>query len=306
MTNINAAFEAHGLVLPLHRISPLKTLRPTELRSVKFKQILVSIEAVGVVEPPMVIEDSARPGHYLLLDGHLRVEALKALGVEEAACLLSKDDETYTYNKRINRLSAAQEHRMVLRAIDRGVPEGDLARALGLDISAIQRRARLMNGIAPEVQTMLAEHPVAMVVFDTLRLMGPIRQIEAADLMIGQGNFSHKFARALLAATPEHALATVRRRQAPMSPKKRFAHMEQELSVVQSKIRLIEENFGHESLQLTVAKGYLARLLDSGRVVQWLAAHRPEYLQEFQAVVGIESLDGGRAEPVASASNDLG
>lgn len=291
MSKVEAGFQAAGRVIALNRISPLKTLRPTELRGVKFKQILVSIEAVGIVEPPMVIEDPSRPDHYLLLDGHLRIEALRSLGFEEAACLLSKDDETYTYNKRINRLSAAQEHRMVLRAIDRGVPEADLAKALGLDISAIRRRARLMNGIAPEVQTMLGDHPVAMVVFDTLRMMGPLRQIEVADLMIGQGNFSHRFARALLAATPDHARATVPSRPAPMSAKKRFARMEQELSVVQTKIRAIEENFGRESLQLTVAKGYLTRLLNSGKIVQWLAAHRPEYLREFQAVVGITSLD---------------
>lgn len=40
-----------------------------------------------------------------------------------AACLASTDDEAFTYNKRISRLAPIQEHRMILKAIERGVPE---------------------------------------------------------------------------------------------------------------------------------------------------------------------------------------
>ena len=43
----------------------------------------------------------------------------------------SFNDRSYTYNKRINRLAAVQEHRMIVRAVDRGVSEERIAEALG-------------------------------------------------------------------------------------------------------------------------------------------------------------------------------
>mgnify|MGYP002130196877 CR=1 FL=1 len=57
----------------------------------------------------------------LLLDGHIRMFALQELGFTDAPCLIAKDDESYTYNNRINRLSTIQEHFMIRRAVDRGV-----------------------------------------------------------------------------------------------------------------------------------------------------------------------------------------
>ena len=37
---------------------------------------------------------------------------------EQVPCLISKDDEAFTYNKRINRLATVQEHYMILKAIE--------------------------------------------------------------------------------------------------------------------------------------------------------------------------------------------
>lgn len=68
-------------------------------------------------------------GQYLLLDGHVRLVALTELGFTEAPCLVATDDEAYTYNSRINRLSTIQEHFMIRRAIERGVSTERLAKA---------------------------------------------------------------------------------------------------------------------------------------------------------------------------------
>lgn len=35
-------------------------------------------------------------------------------------CLISDDDEAFTYNHKVNQLSAIQEHFMILRAINAG------------------------------------------------------------------------------------------------------------------------------------------------------------------------------------------
>ena len=52
------------------------------------------------------------------------LEALRELAAQNALCLISTDDEAYTYNKRVNRLATVQEHFMILRALERGVPRG--------------------------------------------------------------------------------------------------------------------------------------------------------------------------------------
>ena len=52
-------------------------------------------------------------------------------------CLVSTDDEAFTYNKRISRLAAVQEHKMILRAIERGVPEEKIAKALNINVQSV-------------------------------------------------------------------------------------------------------------------------------------------------------------------------
>jgi hypothetical protein len=55
-----------------------------------------------------------------VLDGQLRVLALKELGMSVVTCLFARDDESYFYNHHVNRLSTIAEHCMIRRAIDRG------------------------------------------------------------------------------------------------------------------------------------------------------------------------------------------
>ena len=44
------------------------------------------------------------------MDGHLRYYALKELGITEVDCIVSHEDESFTYNARINRVFPIQEH----------------------------------------------------------------------------------------------------------------------------------------------------------------------------------------------------
>lgn len=59
----------------------------------------------------------SRESQYILLDGHTRLVALKQLGFDKAPCLVATNDESYTYNNRVNRLSSIQEHLMIRRAV---------------------------------------------------------------------------------------------------------------------------------------------------------------------------------------------
>lgn len=297
-------FEAATINVSLDALLPLKPMKDDLKLSAKYRQIVTSIRAVGLVEPPVVSPDTGNAGSYFIVDGHLRIEALRDLGVSSVDCLVSTDDEAFTYNKRVNRLSPPQEHRMIARAIERGVSESRLAEALGINVSAIQRRARLMDGIDDAVAEMLRDAPASFTLFDVLRKMGPLRQREAAELMLGHNNFGRPFALALLAATPEGQLAAGKRRKKAVPEtgavtREQVARLERELAGLQVQIKAVEETYGIDNLHLTVAKAYVAKLIGNAKVVRWLAQHKPEYLSEFQAIAELASLP---VEPRAEAA----
>ncbi|MBC2660182.1 ParB N-terminal domain-containing protein [Novosphingobium flavum] len=288
---IASGFQRELIEVPLDRLVPLKRLRRDSKLSAKYAQILSSIRCVGLVEPPVVVPDERVTDQFLLLDGHLRIEALKELGVDRVECLIARDDDTYTYNKRVTRLPPVQEHRMIVRAVERGVAPSAIADALGLEVQSVRKRLKLLDGVCVEAAELLKSAPCSMRVFEILRLMQPVRQVEAAELMIGQNNFTMMFAKALLAATPPAQLANTKRlsRAKKNDASQQLAQLERELAGLQNQVRSVEDSYGAITLQLTVAKAYVARLLANAAVRSWLNNNRPEYIAEFRNITEFTS-----------------
>lgn len=284
------AFEDDCVTLAVDALLPVRVLRTATKSSKKYQQITASIREVGLVEPPVVARDPANPGTFLLLDGHVRIEVLKDLGIEQVECLVSTDDEAFTYNKRISRLSPVQEHKMIRRAIERGVPEEKIAKALDINPQSVRRKVRMLNGICDETVAILKDKPCPMAVFEILRKLKPLRQLEAAELLVNANNYSVAYASAILAGTPQTQLAegSKPKRIKGITPEA-MARMESELARLQELITSIQETYGQDHLHLTVVKGYLAKLLGNARVVRYLMQHRPEFLTEFQAIADMTS-----------------
>jgi len=180
---------------------------------------------------------------------------------------------------------------MIVRAVERGVPDERIAEALDIEARSVRRRFRLLEGICQEAIDSLADKPCPLAVFDVLKRMKPLRQIEAADLMVGQKNYSSPFIRAILAATPPDQLVASRgkSKEADIS-REQIARLERELEAAQRRTRYVEETYGEDNLQLTIAKTYLAKLLQKSRITKWLRVNRPEYLAEFQEIAEIATL----------------
>jgi hypothetical protein len=177
--------------------------------------------------------------------------------------------------------------------MERGVSAERLGKALGLSPLTIKHRFRLLNGICEDAAAMLADTNCPAKVFDILRQMKPLRQIEAAELMVGNKNFSVMFANALLAATPASLLAFERKAEPEQQVSaESIARMERELAALQMQIKIVEDDYGPDVLHLTVIKGYLSKLLANAAVVRWLANHQPEYLKEFQRITEMMDLPG--------------
>jgi ParB-like chromosome segregation protein Spo0J len=148
-TRVVAACEPHTVQLSMAAILPLKAVSPAVKASSKYRQIAASISSVGIIEPIVVARSKNHADRFLLLlVGHLRHVALAETGAATVTCLVATDDEAFTYNKHINRLAPIQEHLMIVRALERGVSEDRLAKALNLDVRGIQRRRTMLIGIA--------------------------------------------------------------------------------------------------------------------------------------------------------------
>lgn len=289
-TPTRIAFEPDCITVPIASLLPVRPPRASVKASHKYQQILSSVIEVGLVEPPVIARIDGNPHSFLLLDGHVRVETLKDLGRIEVECLVSTDDESFTFNKRISRLSAVQEHSMILKAIARGVSNEKIARALSLHVNSVRRKATLLDGVCHEVVSMLKDTMCPMAVFEILKRMKPLRQIEATELMIAANNYTAAYATALLAGTPTNELAGERKSKKVrgVTPEA-MARMEKELARLQESMAEIQDTYGKEHLQLTVVKGYLGKLLGNPRVVRYLLQHRPEYLEQFQGIVDAAS-----------------
>lgn len=108
---IPAAFEDKMVEISIDRIICLKQLPPTVKTSRKFRLIASTIAKEGLVEPPVVARCKDKADHFLLLDGHARVQVLKSLGKTSVVCLISTDDEAFTYNKRLCKLATIKSIR---------------------------------------------------------------------------------------------------------------------------------------------------------------------------------------------------
>lgn len=295
--SVNRGFEADCVTLPIESILPLRALSKSAKSSRKYRQIVASIVQIGIVEPPIVVRNPDQSATWLLLDGHLRIEALKDAGTQEVECLVSTDDEAFTYNRQVSRLAPVQEHKMIRKAIERGVPEEKIAAALDLNLSSIRRKVRLLDGICEEAVAILKDKPCTAAVFGALRKMKTMRQIEAAELLVNANNFSVAYVSAILAGTPQAQLVD------SSKPKKikgvtpeAMARMEQELARLQEGIASIQDTYGQDHLHLTVIKGYVGKLIGNARIVRYLAQNHPEFLGEFQTITEIT--------PVEAASPD--
>lgn len=284
-------FESECIDVPLDALFPSKVLPKGVGGSVKFRQIRTSIGKLGLVEPIVIFPDKSSSDKFLILDGHLRVSALREIGATHVKCLVSKDDEAYTYNKRVNRLSVIQEHKMIVKAVENGTPIDQLADALGLTLEAIQFRFRLLNGICPEVISLLADKPATRGMFNVLRQMKPFRQIDVSQVMINLNNYSLKLSLAMLHATAVDQLV---KKVVPKSqrsvPFETLRRLEQELAAVQADTKLLDESYGPANLQLTIIKTHIKCILDNVNIVKWLARTHQEYLQQLQLIADIKRL----------------
>ena len=118
-----------------------------------------------------------------------------------------------------------------------------------------------------------------------------MRQIEAAELMVAMNKYTVNYARSLLAATPDIQLKN------PEKPKvvkgisrHQLELMERESANLERELRLVEDTYGANHLDLVLARGYVSKLISNVRITRYLEMYHPEFLPEFEKITETEAL----------------
>jgi len=282
-TAVKSAFQSTLIQLEVKSLVPSRGFDARERNHQKYKQIAASIASIGLIEPLVVFPIEG--GKYRVLDGHRRLDILKTRKDRHVECLLSTDDEAYTYNHRVNYLSTVSEHHMILRALEHNT-EARIAEALNVDVATISEKCRLLNGVCREAIEMLKEKRVNPRAFAVLRKMKPVRQVEAAQLIVASNMYSGRFAAALLAGTRNELLVSPERDRPKQSlSAAQKAQMEFETDTLLQDVKVIEESYGTDVLTLSVSCRYVQKLLGNAKVQAYVAARHPEIHQECQSIV---------------------
>jgi hypothetical protein len=288
---IKAAFEFDAISVPLDKLVPTRASGEKIRQSAKYRTLLASVREVGIIEPLSVYPQKG--GKYLLLDGHSRVEALRELGIAEALCLRALDDEGYTYNKRVSRIAPVQANRMILKALNAGVPEERIAKALNLSINTVRGNRSLLQDICPEAIELLRDKHVAQATFALLKKVKPFRQIEMAEIMVAAGTYSATYAGALVMTTSKEQLVDPdTAKKGRVAKPEEIARVEHEIRVQEKDFRMLDETYNEHVMSLTIARGYLRPLLENARVVKYLSQNFREFLTEFQRIAESTALEG--------------
>ena len=178
---------------------------------------------------------------------------------------------------------------MILKAIESGVSEERIAKALNVTPKTIRESKNKLTDISAEALDLLKDKPIADVALRLLKKVKPYRQVEMAELMTLSNTYTASYAKALLAATPVEQLV------APLKPDSRpeqLAKLESEMRCIERDFVVLEESYSRDTLNLQLARGYLKTLLQNARVARYLGQRHGELLAQLQRVVEVSSLEG--------------
>jgi len=282
--SINISFETNILELELSSLIPNKILPKNIKDTPKFLQIYQTIKEIGIIEPIVVHPITSDDDKYIILDGHIRHRILMEQGFTVTDCLITRDDEAYTYNKRINRLSSIQEHFMILEAIKKGVSEDKIAKVLNVNISTIRKKRDLLSGICPDVINLIKNISIPADTIRAIKRVKPIRQLEIINLLNTMGTFKADLAKAMVKRTPENQFASQSAKVTKTNSDLQAGH---DINNLIQETNRIKEKSGSNLVKLVAISSYLSRLLDNKKVRNYIDSNYSNDFKKIEEIVSI-------------------
>ncbi|MDB6076690.1 MAG: plasmid stablization protein ParB [Akkermansiaceae bacterium] len=290
MSKPQISFQLERIKVPLDRILPVRIVTDPQKKIRRYKEIVSTIRVAGLIEPLMVSPEKGKTGNYVLADGHLRLIACRELGMTEVDCIVALDDESYTYNAKVNRLAPIQERRMILKAVESGIPIERIAEAFGEDVRKVKARIAVTDGLCSEVVEMMKDKQISPHALKLLRQAMPARQIEMTELMAAANNFTKAYVEALLVSTPKSKLSPSRLKSDPKVKPEDLARIEMEMESIGREYKTCEEMFSKRVLVLTVFRRYVVGLMENERINRFIKSRHSGIHAELEAIVASETV----------------
>jgi ParB family transcriptional regulator, chromosome partitioning protein len=264
---------------------PIVKLVPRNKRQVNkkhYRRIEASLRAVGLLEP-LVVYDLG--DNYEILDGSLRYWILLELGVETVPCLVWKECEAFTENRMVNRLSSAEEMRMLRKSLEE-LDEKTIAAALGLSGIGHRLNDSLLKQLDPKVVRAFEAGKLNCSCARELTNVKSDRQVEILDLMESCNDYGVTFAKGLVLKTPASKRAKVNGARTPWVQAeqkktnllKRLQDAEQQQDFFSGLYRQYTTNL----LKLVI---YVRSLLSNPKVREYLQGHHAQQIDLFEQII---------------------
>ena len=269
----------NGRDLPIVKLVPRTNRKATKK---DYQRVEASIRAVGLLEPFLVFDmgDS-----YEILDGNLRYHILLDMGVETVPCLLRSEREAFTANRMVNRLSSAEEMRMLRKSLEE-LDEKTIAGALGLVSISHRLNDGLLKQLAPAVIKAFESGKINRQCAAELTHVKLDRQTEILGLMESCNDFSITFAKGLVLETPAAKRAKVNgtktRGLAKIRKSTTCSKQLQEAEQQQDFFSGLYRQYTTNLLKLVI---YVRSLVANARVREYLAIHHAQQLDVFEQII---------------------
>ena len=288
--NISAAFDLSPLRVQMDKLeetSPKRGYR--DLAS--YQTIFASVKEIGILQP-IVVCPSKKVGVYKILDGHLRYYALRELGFVEADCIVSLDDERYTFDAQINYLNAIQRSKMILKAVKNGLSPERIAKTLNIDVKKILNDMNATEGIDEKAKDILKASPVSNGVLNALKKVKSIRQIQIAEAMLNNHNFGIDYVKGLILSTQASL------RVDETKPVVRRFHLSEiienmgfERSNVQARVKEVMPKYNEDVYELTTIISFLRKILENPILSSYLMKHFSDKFELLKKIAESNKLE---------------
>lgn len=271
MSKIKTSFDMSPIKVSLDKLE--ETAPKSGYRAFwSYHSILPSIREVGILQP-IIICPAKRIGYYKILDGHLRYYALRALKEKYACCIVSLDDERYTFEAQINHINPIQRAKMIEHAIKQGASAEKIAKALDVDVKRIIADMNVTQDIEPKAMELLKSAPVPAASLKMLRKAKPLRQLEIAESMLHSNNFSARHVQGMILSTPPELL-----REEVKAPKRfilseSVSNVATERANMETRIKEVKPKYNNNVYELTTIISFLRRILENKMLSGYLKKH---------------------------------
>ncbi len=63
-----------------------------------------------------------------------------------------------------------------------------------------------------------------------------------------------------------------------------------EFPLTKPELRLVEDTYGTDHLDLVLGRGYVSKLISNARITRYIEMYHPEFLPEFEKITETEAL----------------